>query len=314
MRIKSIQIVHAKNKVDNLTLFKDTIPDIEKFCSTTGIRYRYQAHENHKIEDYFVQGINALNIEISSIDVLITVSQTPTKLIPSVSNYLNQQLRFSEDILTYDLTSGCSGYTEALVLANQFFQTTSAKRIVVCNGDFSNHIIDEENTTVKPLFSDVAAITLLERSKSLFFSNQKSYADGYSAISSQNGKMTLNGLDVFQFSTLYVAKSIQELLTKNNIDPSTIAFYFFHQANQIINQTIAKQLKISPEKVSQSLTEYGNSSSASIPLTLALQANQLKENQKILLSGFGVGFKICNVVTDFYPFDANITAFEDKSV
>lgn len=291
MRIKSIQIVHPENKIDNLTLFKDTIPDIDKFCTTTGIRYRYEAPENHTIEDYFVQGIKALNVEISSIDVLITVTQTPTKLIPSLSNYLNQQLRFSEDILTYDLTSGCSGYTEALVLANQLFQSTSAERIVVCNGDFSNHIIDKKNTTVKPLFSDVAAVTLLERSENLFFSNQKSYADGYSAISSQDGKMTLNGLDVFQFSTLYVAKSIQELVAKNNVEPEIIAFYFFHQANQIINQTIAKQLKISTEKVPQSITGYGNSSSASIPLTLALHASQLKKIKKFYCRALELALK-----------------------
>lgn len=312
MNIKAIHIVHSGNRVDNLALFKDAIPDIDKFVQTTGIRHRYVAPKQHCIEDYFIQGIRQIVSDIHSIDAIITVTQTPSKLIPSLSNYLNQQLHFKEEIISYDLITGCTGYTEALTLANLLFHSTSAQRILICNGDFTSHIIDENNYTVQPLFSDIAATTLLEkRDDSFFVSNTKSFSDGYCAINSENGHMTLNGLDVYQFSTLHVATTIQQLLSKNNLTGEDITAFYFHQANKIINNTIIRQLKITEENAPQSILEYGNSSSASIPLTLALNVSNIKEKQKILLSGFGVGFKICNVVMETTNFNANITIFEE---
>ncbi len=312
MNIKAIHIVHSEKRVDNLALFEDIIPEIDKFVKSTGIRYRYVSPKNHKIEDYFVKGIQQVVNDVKTIDALITVTQTPSKLIPSLSNYLNQQLNFKEAISTYDFISGCSGYTEALILANALFQSTAAQRILICNGDFSSHIIDEKNYTVQPLFSDIAAITLLEKgTNQLFASNIKSYAEGYCAINSENGLMTLNGLDVYQFSTLHVANSIQELLSQNSLNREDISSFYFHQANKIITNTIIRQLKVSEERTPQSILEYGNSSSASIPLTLALNGASMRDNQKILLSGFGVGFKICNVVMETTNFNTNITALEN---
>lgn len=313
MNIRKIQIVHPGRQVDNLDLFKNEIPDIEKFVVSTGIRYRYVAPEHHKTEDYFVQGIRSVIENVQEIDVLITVTQTPSKLVPSVSNYLNKQFRFREDILTYDLISGCSGYTEALVLADYFFKTTPVEKILICNGDFSNHIVQQENYTIRPLFSDVVAVTLLERNdEAAFFSNAKSFPDGYSAINSEEGWMNMNGLEVFQFSTQYVADSVRQLLEKGKKSISETDGFYFHQANLIINKTLTRQLQLPEEKVPLSIHEFGNSSSASIPLTLALNNKQAAGKQCLLLSGFGVGFKICNVLAETATFESNISAFEDR--
>lgn len=311
MNISKIHIVHPVQKMDNLELFKNEIPDIEKFVTSTGIRFRYEAPKDHTIEDYFVQGIRSAVDSVQEIDVLITVTQTPSKLVPSLSNYLNNQLRFREDILTYDLISGCSGYTEALVLAEQLFKTTAAHKILVCNGDFSNHIIQQENYTIRPLFSDVAAVTLLERNdETVFLSNTKSFPDGYKAINSDEGWMNMNGLEVFQFSTQYVAEAIRQLLGKAEKIITDIDGCYFHQANLIINKTLARQLQLPEDKMLLSIHEFGNSSSASVPLTLALNNKKPEGKQLLLLSGFGVGFKICNVLTETATFESNISAFE----
>lgn len=312
MKIRAIQIIHPDTKVDNVSLFQGRIAEIEKFVASTGIRYRYIAPKNHQIEAYFVQGIQQLPISVEEIDGIITVTQTPSKLVPSLSNYLQNKLPFRRDIQTFDLTSGCSGYTEALTLANQLLQLSPEKKIIICNGDFSNHIIDENNLTVSPLFSDIAAITLVESdAKSLFYSNHFSYGDGYQAINSKEGCMTMNGLEVFQYSTQYVANSILEMIEQTKLSLENIDVAFFHQANQIINQTIIRQLKLDPEKVPFSIQAYGNSSSASIPLTMAMQGLPSERKSLILLSGFGVGFRICNCLMETINFETNITAFEE---
>lgn len=313
MNIKAVEIIHSGIQVDNLELFKKEMPDVEKFIKTTGIQYRYIAPKEHHIEDYFIQGIRNLKCDFAKIDVLITVTQTPTKLIPSLSSYILTQIEFEKSIVCFDLTSGCSGYTEALSLANQLFQTANYNQIIICNGDFSSHIISEKNHTVLPLFSDIAAVTLLENNAQfLFASNRQSFPQGYQAINSESGLMTLNGLAVFENSVQHTAHSIEELLSENQIDINSVDLFCFHQANMIINKTIVRQLMLPLEKTPFSILEYGNSSSASIPLTWCVAKDKLKDFQQILLSGFGVGFKICNVVMETTNFNTNISVFENN--
>jgi 3-oxoacyl-[acyl-carrier-protein] synthase-3 len=103
--------------------------------------------------------------------------------------------------------------------------------------------------------------------------------------------LALNGLEVFNFSLREVAPNIVNLLNyaKKGIDDSSFAV--FHQANLLMNETIRKKLGLPPEKVPYSLKKFGNTSSASIPLTMVTQiGNELKtKKNNLLLSGFGVG-------------------------
>lgn len=310
MTIREIQIVLPTEKVDNLSFFKDTISDIEKFIRTTGIRERFIADKKHQIEDYFLQGIQKLSLPIQKIDGIITVSQTPSKLVPSMSNYFQYRLPLRQEILNIDTTSGCSGFTEALSLAQQLFRNGNCQNILICAGDFSNHIIHSENTTIQPLFSDIASVTWVEKSDDDFISNHFSYGTGYTAINSENHCMTMNGLEVFQLSTQYVAESIVNLLNEQATSTSQADVFYFHQANRIINDTIIRQLQIPKEKAPFSLQKYGNASSASIPLTMAEHPLLSGEKSTLLLSGFGVGFRVCNVLLKTSAFKTNITTFE----
>jgi len=314
MNFRQINIVYPEQSVDNLTFFEGKIPDLQKFVDSTGIRYRFVAPENYCIEDYFCQGIADLNLNLAEIDALITVTQTPSRLIPSLSNYLIQQLELRHSPWTFDLTSGCSGYTEALVLAQQLFQIGKAKNIVICNGDFSTHIVEKENYTIQPLFSDVAAVTWLQPSDGIFEANTRTFGEGYSAIHSEDNWMKMNGLEVFQYSSLYVAKSILELIEKAKKDLNEIDGFYFHQANLIINKTLVRQLELATEKVPSSIEKFGNSSSASIPLTLALSELAKQPNYHFLLSGFGVGFKICNVLLETTNFVTKIRTFGNATI
>lgn len=309
MKIKAIEIVHGTRKVENTLLFKESIPEIEKLAQTTRINQRFLAEKHHQIEDYFIQGIQKLSIDLKEIDVIITVTQTPSKLIPSLSNYILSKLDFSEIVQTFDLISGCSGYTEALDLANTLLKS-GLQNCIICNGDFSSHVIDSENLTLQPIFSDVAAITWVQKSEKIeFFCERQNLPSAYEAINSENGKMTMNGLAVYEHSVTHVAKNIKSLLAKADVSSEETNFYL-HQANFILNDTIRRQLKLEIEQFPSSLELMGNSSSASIPLTLALNPSNKKWN---LLAGFGVGFKICSVLIENTTFDSNISAFENSS-
>ncbi len=116
----------------------------------------------------------------------------------------------------------------------------------------------------------------------------KMHDDG---IERNNCNLIIEGMDVFSFGITYVPKNINNLLSFYSIDKEKIDFFIFHQANMMMNKMIVKKLKLPAEKVPFSLNNFGNTSSASIPLTIVSELNDNLLNQKkdILLSGFGVG-------------------------
>jgi 3-oxoacyl-[acyl-carrier-protein] synthase-3 len=110
--------------------------------------------------------------------------------------------------------------------------------------------------------------------------------------------LKLNGMEVFNFALKEVAPSIKELLNYSNQEIEDVDYFVFHQANKLINDSVRKKLRIDIEKVPLSIDYFGNTSSASIPLTICKELGEvvLKENKTYLLSGFGVGFSWATVI------------------
>ena len=103
--------------------------------------------------------------------------------------------------------------------------------------------------------------------------------------------MKLDGIKIFNFGLREVAPNIETLLNERNIEKESVDYFVFHQANLLMLESIRKKLKVATEKVPYSLYDYGNTSSATIPLTMVVNLNEeLKSrNLNLLLSGFGVG-------------------------
>jgi 3-oxoacyl-[acyl-carrier-protein] synthase-3 len=116
----------------------------------------------------------------------------------------------------------------------------------------------------------------------------KKYGEG---IFHNRLEISLNGIEVFNFSLREVVPNIKTTLKHFNRQLEEFDFLLFHQANRLINETIRKMLKVDPARVPYSLRDFGNTSCSSIPLTLVTQIrNNLAEKpQKILLSAFGIG-------------------------
>ena len=110
----------------------------------------------------------------------------------------------------------------------------------------------------------------------------------------------LNGPAVFTFGITKAPRSVNTLLESSGIDKDDVDYFVFHQANLIMNEKIRTKLKIPAGKVPYSLNEYGNTSSASIPLTIVSKlGNTLKvNNHKLVACAFGVGLSWASVVFD----------------
>ena len=108
---------------------------------------------------------------------------------------------------------------------------------------------------------------------------------------------SINGADVFSFVLKEIPKSIEEILKYSNTRIDNFDFVIFHQANKFMNNYLLKKLKLNRNKVPSTIEKFGNTSSVSIPLTIADQLkDKLQGNKKLLLSGFGVGMSWATAV------------------
>jgi len=307
-------------EVKDLSFF--TPEESERFSAGTGVERRRLAQPNVTAADLCFSAaenlIEKLNWEKSKIDCLIFVTQTPDYILPATSCILQDRLKLSEDIVALDISLGCSGWVYGLMTISNLLSNGSLKRGLLLVGDTISKTCSTEDKSTYPLFGDAGTATALEydsKSKGLKF-HLATDGSGASAIIIPDGgyrnmyseeslkseiiesgifrnplNLVLDGMNVFSFGISKAPKSISSLLNKYEIDPDSIDYYLFHQANLFMNEKIRKKLKIPAEKVPYSLKNFGNTSSATIPLTIVNELGVELRNKKsnIVACGFGVG-------------------------
>jgi len=313
------------------TLDYDWISESERFnfIKNTGIEERRVASCTTTTSDLCEKSanelINKLNWDRNSIDVMIFVSQSPDYFLPATSAILQHKLHFRKDIIAFDVNLGCSGYIYGLYLISTLLASGKFKRGILLAGDKSTLSTNFKDKSTFPLFGDAGSATALEfdeNAKPIFF-NLFTDGAGYKSIIIEDGgarnhisensfitqkfdegierapkHLTLDGIEIFNFALREVAPSIKSLFEQSGFDNSGIDYYVFHQANKLINESVRKKVKLDIDKVPYSIQKFGNTSSASIPLTMLYQLkNSLEAKpQNLLLSGFGVGYSWGNCI------------------
>ena len=268
-----------------------------------------------------------LNWDPNEVELLIYVSQTRDFLLPCTAIILQDRLGLPKSAMTFDVPLGCSGFPYGLSIIAGIMSSSKIKKGLLLCGDTSTLTVSSNDKKTYPLFGDAGSATALEydeEATDMIF-NTGSDGSGYDAILIPGGgareplddgeheidKMRLgfkkgrshlhmDGTKVFEFSIHTVPKSITELLHKLNVSTDDIDFFLMHQANLIMNETIRKKLKFPIEKVPYSLKDFGNTSSASIPLTMVTQLRDKisKGKHTLLVSGFGVGLSWASAILE----------------
>ena len=294
----------------------------EQFVETTGIKSRRRADHSITASDLCVHAaeklIEELSWDKSEIDALIFVTQTPDYVLPATSCVMQQRLGLSNDCYTLDISLGCSGWVYGLSVISMLLQNGSIKKGLLLAGDTVTKICSPEDKGTFPLFGDAGTATALEYdndSEGMKFVFNTD-GNGYDTIIVNEGgtrqpvteeslllkefsegvkrkgiDMILDGGDVFSFGITKAPKSVRQLCEHFDIEMDNVDLYTFHQANLMMNERIRKKLKLSEEKVPYSMDKYGNTSCASIPLTLVTQEKARLTNEKLkhVACGFGVG-------------------------
>ena len=251
----------------------------------------------------------------SEIEALIFVSQTPDYILPATACILQDRLGLSKECYASDISLGCSGWVYGLSSVASLLSSGMIKKALLLCGDAKKRFIASKWLR-DPLFGSAGTATAVEYSEGEegFKFHFGTDGSGFDAIITPDGgsrspfKMEsfdfadvdgkkqcrlmtrMKGMDVFSFGISVPPKSIKKIAEHYGFDYNEADFFVFHQANMKMNNMIAKKLKLPEEKVPSCMYCFGNTSSASIPLTIV---TQLKEAcsipRKIICCGFGVG-------------------------
>lgn len=311
------------------------VSEIQKFIDTTGIGMRHTVGDS-KIctSDLCFQAAERLiqDLEWSKqdIDCLIFVTQTPDYILPATSCILQDRLGLSTDCFAIDISLGCSGWVYGLATISQLVGSGNFKKGLLLVGDTVTVTKSERDKSTFPLFGDAGTATALEFSESApeMFFHTATDGSGYQSIIIEDGgfrnfftneslevnereegvfrnnlQSYLNGADVFIFGITKAPRSINTLIEKFNINREEVDYLIMHQANKLMNEKIRKKVNIDTKKVPYSLDEYGNTSSASIPLTIVSRLNEKvsSSTNKFIACGFGVGLSWASV---YFEIDA----------
>ena len=282
--------------------------------SRTGIGKRHLADQSVSLSQLAAQAaIKALEMAQVSprdIDLILLATSTPDDLFGSAAQVQSQI--GANRAIAFDLTAACSGFLVALVTATQFIRTGTYRNVLVIGADVLSRWVDWNDRATCVLFGDGAGAVLCQAN------DTKDNILGFELHSdgSQNGSLnlayegeelplkegirvqkgtykplTMNGREVYRFAVAKVPEVIEKALYRANLTTSDIDWLVLHQANQRIMDAVSERLKLPPEKVISNLSEYGNTSAASIPLALdeAVRSGKVKKGDIIASSGFGAG-------------------------
>ncbi len=322
----ALEVVSAyvsKNRVTIEERLKNLVADkkISRLKKGTGFEAFSIADENICASDYCAAAAEKIfattEINQSDIRAIIFVTQTPDFFLPSTSHVLHNRLNLPRDAVAFDINLGCSGFVYGLYVAASLVQNLDGKILLLC-GDTVTRNIFADDISCLSVFGDAGTAAVISKrlGEKIFF-NMQTYGELKNAILMQRGAyrnklhvennslnvrenfVTMDGAAVMDFSTKYVPKNLADLMNFANVDESRIENFFLHQANRLMLQNIASQLQILLEKVPFKSARIGNTSSASIPVTLC-EMKRLEEpiNFLSVLSGFGVGMSLASAVVD----------------
>ena len=298
--------------------------EVDQVIDKIGIERRHVTSPNETAMDLCLKAaeslLTELNWEKESIDLLAFVTQNPDYINEPNSFLVHDRLGLSEHTMCVDYFHGCPGWVVGLSSVTSMMMSGNIHRALLLDGDSVTKGQYANDREEKPLFGDAGTATALEfteEAKPMYFNigslssegaaltrlhgmyrnfwtietlqRELDLRSGKSTDASEVGKM--DGMDVFSFAISKAPKSMKKLCAQYSLDMSSVDNLLLHQANKMIVENIAKRMAIPMEKTPMSLREYGNTTSASIPLTMVSErGKELSEKHQVNLAcGFGTG-------------------------
>jgi 3-oxoacyl-[acyl-carrier-protein] synthase-3 len=242
------------------------------------------------------------------IDLIICATTTPDMQFPATANIVADKVG-AKNAWGYDLNAACSGFLYALTTASKIIESGSANKVVVIGGDKMSSIIDYSDRSTCVIFGDGAGAVLLEPTQEdigIIDTIMRSDGSGRIHLHQKAGGSAMpathdtvthklhyvyqEGQAVFKFAVTNMADVAEQIVTRNQLTPETIAWLVPHQANKRIIDATARRIGIDDSKVMINIERYGNTTNGTIPICLWEWEKKLHKGDNIILAAFGGGF------------------------
>lgn len=291
---------YAPEKVVDNAYFESFLETSDEWISKmTGIKERRWASEDQDTSDLALEAskkaIEDAGITPADIDMIIVATATGDMPFPSVANMLQEKLG-TRKVPTMDQLAACSGFMYSMITAKQYVQSGDYKNILVVGADKLSKITDLTDRSTAVLFGDGAgAVVIGEVSEGRGIISYEMGSDGnggkYLYLNKDTGKLVMNGREVFKFAVRIMGEASTRVVDKAGLQSDDIDMFIPHQANIRIMESARERLGIEREKMSVSVNRFGNTSAASIPLSISqeLENGRIKDDDTLVLVGFGGG-------------------------
>lgn len=280
--------------------------DLEKIMDTsdewirtrTGIEERHFAADDQETSDLAVaaakEAIAKAGITPEEIGLILVATVTQDQTFPSVACMVQEQIG-AVNAAAMDQAAACAGFIYSLVTAKQFVESNAYKYVLVVGVEKLSKVLDWEDRNTAVLFGDGASAAIVgpvsEGRGILSFELGADGTGGKNLYLTQQDTIAMNGREVFKFAVRQMGESAVNVLEKAGLTKEDVDFLVPHQANIRIMESARERLELPPEKMSKTIHKYGNTSAASIGISLVdeLEAGKIKDDDLLVLVGFGGG-------------------------
>lgn len=297
--------------------------DMQRMAARTGVLARHIAGTGETAADLGLEAARQVlkrrGVEPDEVDALIVCSQTHDYVMPGNSALLHGALGLRDDVMAFDLTLACSGFTYGIAVAKGLIAAGTAQRVLFVTGDTYSKLIAPGDRSTRCLFGDGAAAAVIEdasvglRIGPQSFGTSGRHFDRFivwsggcrvgrapwappaSRVSGDAAEtrttISMDGMGVLSFFGATVPSAVRALLDRERLGIDDIDCFVMHQASHLALQAVQRALRIPDERMVIDMADTGNLVSASIPVVLAraLERGDVPPGGRVLLAGFGVG-------------------------
>ncbi|MEC1663265.1 beta-ketoacyl-ACP synthase III [Bacillus halotolerans] len=280
--------------------------DLEKMVETsdewirtrTGIEERRIAaddvYSSHMAVAAAKKALKQAEVSAEDLDMILVATVTPDQSFPTVSCMIQEQLG-AKKACAMDISAACAGFMYGVVTGKQFIESGTYKHVLVVGVEKLSSITDWEDRNTAVLFGDGAGAAVVgpvsDDRGILSFELGADGTGGQHLYLNEKGHTIMNGREVFKFAVRQMGESCVNVIEKAGLSKEDVDFLIPHQANIRIMEAARERLELPVEKMSKTVHKYGNTSAASIPISLVeeLEAGKIKDGDVIVMVGFGGG-------------------------
>ena len=311
--------IHLPERVETNDQLQAEFPqwDLDLIYAKTGIRARHIAAPGECASDLGVAAAEKLfetyDVDRGTVDYLLFCTQTPDYPLPTTACLVQHRLGLPTSIGALDFNLGCSGFIYGLSLADGLIRCGSAQRVLLITAETYSKYIANEDRSLRTIFGDGAAATLVEASETPSLSGFAFGTDGGAAdalmVNSGGArqadaalkprtkwrwpsKLYMDGPGLIKLTLETIPPLVQRVLSEAKIADADIDLYLMHQATHKLLDRLRQEMQLDEHRMPTALADCGNTVSSTIPILMQeLRASgRLRKGTRSLLAGFGVGF------------------------